>query len=389
MLSCAASNGSPSHSAEDIAKLMPEEYSLGNLPVYVRALAVSKPMYSPDSHFEPGAADTAYAVLKVFDPAVAGATIDLSKTFNDTFVKKALAGNRIVGHERRAKTDTTPLLPENFSRWFSSRGWTPRGTPARLLGARPRRPFGAADRADRRRQDAGWLSADAGGTERWHQPRQSRSAASTAHALHLAAEGAGGRHRAQSGHAGRARWACRSRIETRTGDTPASKRQRQRRDPPDILLTTPEQLALLLASADAPLSLRSLARVVLDELHALVTSKRGDLLALGSRGSGGSRRGSPTIGLSATVARAGRPLPLPGAAAGARREPRRSRRRRRRRQAEHHHAGARRASAVGRPFGAPRHPEIYEASSTHKTTLLFVNTRSQAEMMFQELWRHQ
>jgi NitT/TauT family transport system substrate-binding protein len=81
-----------SHSAEDIAKLMPEEYSLGNLPVYVRALAVSKPMYSPDGHFEPGAADTAYAVLKVFDPAVAGATIDLSKTFNDTFVKKALAG---------------------------------------------------------------------------------------------------------------------------------------------------------------------------------------------------------------------------------------------------------------------------------------------------------
>ena len=38
------------------------------------------------------------------------------------------------------------------------------------------------------------------------------------------------------------------RIETRTGDTPVSKRQRQRRDPPDILLTTPEQLALLLAS---------------------------------------------------------------------------------------------------------------------------------------------
>ena len=40
------------------------------------------------------------------------------------------------------------------------------------------------------------------------------------------------------------------RIETRTGDTPASKRQRQRRDPPDILLTTPEQLALLLSTAD-------------------------------------------------------------------------------------------------------------------------------------------
>ena len=71
------------------------------------------------------------------------------------------------------------------------------------------------------------------------------------------------------------------RIETRTGDTPASKRQRQRRDPPDILLTTPEQLALLLASADAPYLFGSLRRVVLDELHALVTSKRGDLLSLG------------------------------------------------------------------------------------------------------------
>ena len=59
------------------------------------------------------------------------------------------------------------------------------------------------------------------------------------------------------------------RIETRTGDTPSSRRQRQRRDPPHILLTTPEQLALLLASPDAPYLLGSLKRVVLDELHAL------------------------------------------------------------------------------------------------------------------------
>jgi len=80
------------HSAEDIAKLMPEEYALGNLPIYIKALEVSKPMYSPDGHFEPGAVDTAYAVLKVFDPAVAGAAIDLKKTTNDAFVKKALAG---------------------------------------------------------------------------------------------------------------------------------------------------------------------------------------------------------------------------------------------------------------------------------------------------------
>jgi hypothetical protein len=47
---------------------MPAEYALGNLPIYIKALSVSKPMYSPDGHFEPGAVGTAYAVLKQFDP---------------------------------------------------------------------------------------------------------------------------------------------------------------------------------------------------------------------------------------------------------------------------------------------------------------------------------
>ena len=57
------------------------------------------------------------------------------------------------------------------------------------------------------------------------------------------------------------------KVETRTGDTPASRKQRQRRYPPDILLTTPEQLALLLSSDDAPHLFSSLQRVVLDELQ--------------------------------------------------------------------------------------------------------------------------
>src|SRR6476469_10140236 len=92
------------------------------------------------------------------------------------------------------------------------------------------------------------------------------------------------------------------RIETRTGDTPASKRQRQRRDPPDILLTTPEQVALLLASADAPFLFGSLKRVVLDELHSLVTSKRGDLLSLGLARLFTIAPQLVSVGLSATVA---------------------------------------------------------------------------------------
>jgi ATP-dependent Lhr-like helicase len=92
------------------------------------------------------------------------------------------------------------------------------------------------------------------------------------------------------------------RIETRTGDTPSSKRQRQRRDPPQILLTTPEQLALVLASPDAPYLFGSLKRIVLDELHALVTSKRGDLLSLGLARLFMLAPDLTSVGLSATVA---------------------------------------------------------------------------------------
>ena len=59
------------------------------------------------------------------------------------------------------------------------------------------------------------------------------------------------------------------RIETRTGDTPHSKRKRQREKPPDILVTTPEQLSLLAADPGAAQLISSLDAVILDELHAL------------------------------------------------------------------------------------------------------------------------
>lgn len=91
-------------------------------------------------------------------------------------------------------------------------------------------------------------------------------------------------------------------IETRTGDTPQAKRQRQKVRPPDILLTTPEQVSLLLANKEAERFFRDLKYVVLDELHSLVTSKRGHLLSLALAR---VRRHAPDvrfIGLSATVA---------------------------------------------------------------------------------------
>ena len=65
------------------------------------------------------------------------------------------------------------------------------------------------------------------------------------------------------------------RVESRTGDTPQSRRQRQRRNPPHMLLTTPEQLALLLSYRDAAKYFSRLRYVVIDELHALVANKRG------------------------------------------------------------------------------------------------------------------
>src|SRR5690242_5374288 len=177
------------------------------------------------------------------------------------------------------------------------------------------------------------------------------------------------------------------RIETRTGDTPASKRQRQRRDPPHILLTTPEQLALILSTADAPFLFGSLRRVVLDELHSLVISKRGDLLSLGLARLFALAPDLTSVGLSATVAE---PDDL------------------RRYLMPQRGPSPVLADLVIADGGAPPHVsmldtaerlpwaghsahhaigEIYTLIKQHKTTLIFVNTRSQAESIFQELWR--
>ena len=178
------------------------------------------------------------------------------------------------------------------------------------------------------------------------------------------------------------------KVETRTGDTPVSRRQRQRRYPPDILLTTPEQLALLLSSDDAPFLFSSLKRIVLDELHALV-----DLQA---RRSAVARPGAAVAAGAADARdrpvgdrrRAGIAGAVPGAAA--RRQERGCRSSsspaaRRRRWSRCSTPG----SGCHGPATSARHAlgEIYDLIKANKTTLVFVNTRSQAEMLFQDLWR--
>jgi ATP-dependent Lhr-like helicase len=65
------------------------------------------------------------------------------------------------------------------------------------------------------------------------------------------------------------------RVLTRSGDTPSRERQQMLRQPPEILITTPESLNLLLSSPRARENLRSLRTVILDEIHAIAADKRG------------------------------------------------------------------------------------------------------------------
>jgi len=78
-----------SHSPEEIAAVVPEDYALGDKPLYIQAIKNSLPMYSPDGRFSNEGAETAYRVLKAFDPAVRDAKIDLGTTYTDRFVEQA------------------------------------------------------------------------------------------------------------------------------------------------------------------------------------------------------------------------------------------------------------------------------------------------------------
>ena len=279
-----------------------------------------------------------------------------------------------------------PLLPEIFTRWFVSRGWTPRPHQLELLTkAQTGRSALLIAPTGGGKTLAGFLPSlveMAGPAPRaganWREWRG-------LHTLYISPLKALAVDVARNLEIPVAEMALPIRIETRTGDTPASKRQRQRRHPPDMLLTTPEQLALLLASADAPYLFGTLRRVVLDELHALVTSKRGDLLSLGLARLFRLAPNLTSIGLSATVAE---PDDLC-------------------RFMVPQHDGAARADLIVAEGGAPPQvtmldsdehlpwaghsaryalAELYALIKSHRTTLVFVNTRSQAEGIFQDLW---
>ena len=174
------------------------------------------------------------------------------------------------------------------------------------------------------------------------------------------------------------------RVETRTGDTPSDRKARQRARPPQILLTTPESLSLLLSYPDSFLMFANLKTVIIDEVHAFATQKRGDILNLSLSRIQSINPGLRRVALSATVADVDAyrawlapdgdidaVTPVMG------------------------EAGADPHVAILIPEGripwsghsgkyAAR--QVMEEIERRATTLVFSNTRGLAELIFQELW---
>jgi ATP-dependent Lhr-like helicase len=172
------------------------------------------------------------------------------------------------------------------------------------------------------------------------------------------------------------------RIEDRTGDTTATQKKRQRADPPHILLTTPESLALLTSYADAPRMFAGLKRLVVDEIHALAESKRGDQLMLAVSRLQAMCPGLRRVGLSATVedpaaiarflAKHPDPCQIIDADPGPDPDIRML-------ETEEHPPW----SGGGGKYAIPA---VLREVKRHKTTLIFHNTRAQAEIFFHNLW---
>ncbi|MDQ3140046.1 MAG: ligase-associated DNA damage response DEXH box helicase [Pseudomonadota bacterium] len=175
------------------------------------------------------------------------------------------------------------------------------------------------------------------------------------------------------------------RVETRTGDTPSDRKARQRVRPPQILLTTPESLSLLLSHEDSVLLFANLKTIVIDEVHAFAAGKRGDLLSLAMARLQKLAPDMRRVALSATVSD---PEAYQGWLAP--------------------HADIETVDVVIGDPGAEAEigimlPEderipwsghsgrwaaaqVMREIEAHKTTLVFCNTRSLAELIFQDLW---
>lgn len=272
------------------------------------------------------------------------------------------------------------ILPDPFAEWFIGRGWTPREhqlalTQTALAG------------------DSALLIAPTGGGKTLagfmaslidlsQKKRSENTDIPSIHTLYISPLKALAVDVARNLTQPVEEMGLDIRIETRTGDTPASKRQRQRRNPPDILLTTPEQLALFIASDHASEFFADLKCVIIDEIHAIAASKRGDLLNLGLATLASWAPLCRFMGLSATVRDPavlqdwlgvrGPPAILIQSTGGV--------------GADVELLLSQERIPWSGHSGRFAVPEVYERIKEATIALIFVNTRAQAEMLFQELW---
>jgi len=270
------------------------------------------------------------------------------------------------------------LLPARFGDWFASRGWAARSHQlAMLQKAREGRDALLIAPTGGGKTLAGFLPSLVALSER---PKP--NTAPGLHTLYISPLKALATDVARNLTAPVAEMKLPIRIEARTGDMSVTKRQRQRLYPPDILLTTPEQLVLFCAWEGSRAYFADLREVVIDEIHAIHSSKRGDLLSLGLARLQAFAPNLRRTGLSATVndpdmlrrwlspdaGMVDLVMGEPGAPAvidvllSDNRVP---------------WAGHTAQHAM---------PEVYEAIRRSRTALVFVNTRFQAEFAFQELW---
>jgi ATP-dependent Lhr-like helicase len=271
----------------------------------------------------------------------------------------------------------TRTLPEPFAAWFATRGWTPRPHQLDALDAS-------------RDGDSVLLIAPTGGgkTLAGFLPSLIELAAAPhdgLHTLYVSPLKALAADIARNLTIPVQEMGLQIDIDTRTGDTSSERRRKQKEAPPNLLLTTPESLAVLVAQPESAVFFAALRAVVIDEVHALAGTKRGDQLALCLTRLSALAPGLRRIGLSATVAH---PQALidyvshDGRGGGVR--------------VVETRGGAPPEITMILPkghlpwaghMGIFSAPAILEHIRGAGMTIVFVNTRAQAELIFQALWK--
>lgn len=281
---------------------------------------------------------------------------------------------------KREQSKHKIVLPEYLERWFASRGWHPHPYQCQMIGAY------------RARQSTLLIAPTGGGkTLSGFLPSLieiKETNPQGIHTLYVSPLKALTNDIERNLMRPIADMELAITVESRTGDTPPAKRARQRRSPPNIFLTTPESLMILLSSPDAAAMFAGLRHVIIDEVHSFAPTKRGDFTALALSRLAAIAGSHVRTGLSATVADPDALAAWLGSAQfGSQNTP-----------ASVLESGLPQIPDIrilvpngarmpyGGFMGRYAMPAIYQAIREAGTSIVFVNTRAQAELVLQMLW---